>query len=200
VLEDDDAAAALERVRAVERATGPARRADARRVARADAHLRLGEDQRDPSHARLAVDCRVPPGLGETEALARIEEIVGRDGYRLEWTEQVIGNRSPFDSPLADFIRGWVAGQDPSAICVPTVILPGFTDSRTFRAPSRSAPPTASSRTASRRASRPTPWSTARMSGSTCATSSSRRPSSAISPAGCSADALTLARRMRERE
>jgi acetylornithine deacetylase/succinyl-diaminopimelate desuccinylase-like protein len=85
-----------------------------------------------PSQARLQVDCRVPPGLGEAEALARIEEVLGTDGYSLEWTEQVIGNRSPIDSPLTDFIRGWIAEQDPAATVVPTV-LPGFTDSRTFR-------------------------------------------------------------------
>jgi acetylornithine deacetylase/succinyl-diaminopimelate desuccinylase-like protein len=85
-----------------------------------------------PAEARLAVDCRVPPGLGEADALARIEEVVGTDGYRLEWTEQVIGNRSPIDSPMSAFIRGWIADQDPSASVVPTV-LPGFTDSRTFR-------------------------------------------------------------------
>ena len=54
-----------------------------------------------PSHARLAVDCRVPPGLGEEAALAAVEEVVGPPGpYRLEWTEQVTGNRSPIDSPI----------------------------------------------------------------------------------------------------
>jgi len=44
----------------------------------------------------------------------------------------VMGNRSPMDSPLAAFIRDWIAGQEPEAVCVPTA-LPGFTDSRTFR-------------------------------------------------------------------
>jgi acetylornithine deacetylase/succinyl-diaminopimelate desuccinylase-like protein len=34
---------------------------------------------------------------------------------------------------MADFIRAWIAEHDPGAICVPSV-LPGFTDSRTFRA------------------------------------------------------------------
>jgi acetylornithine deacetylase/succinyl-diaminopimelate desuccinylase-like protein len=43
-----------------------------------------------------------------------------------------MGNRSPIDSPLTDFIRSWIAERDPAALCVPTV-LPGFTDSRTFR-------------------------------------------------------------------
>jgi len=85
-----------------------------------------------PSQARLAVDCRVPAGLGVEAALEAIEEVVGPGPYRLEWTEQVMGNRSPIDSPMADFIRRWIGEQDSSAICVPTV-LPGFTDSRTFR-------------------------------------------------------------------
>ena len=87
-----------------------------------------------PSQARLAVDCRVPAGLGEQEALEAIHEVLGPPdgGYRLEWTEQVSGNRSPIDSPMADFIRTWISGQDPDALCAP-VVLPGFTDSRTFR-------------------------------------------------------------------
>jgi acetylornithine deacetylase/succinyl-diaminopimelate desuccinylase-like protein len=38
-----------------------------------------------PSQARIQVDCRVPPGLGRAQALAAVQEIVGRDGYRLEW-------------------------------------------------------------------------------------------------------------------
>ena len=85
-----------------------------------------------PATARLEVDCRVPPGLGEAETLARIHEVLGEDGYRLEWIEQVVGNRSPFDSELAGHIRRWVGEREPGATCVPTV-LPGFTDSRTFR-------------------------------------------------------------------
>jgi acetylornithine deacetylase/succinyl-diaminopimelate desuccinylase-like protein len=44
----------------------------------------------------------------------------------------VIGNQSPVDSPLMDVIKGWVASVEPEARVVPT-ILPGFTDSRTFR-------------------------------------------------------------------
>jgi acetylornithine deacetylase/succinyl-diaminopimelate desuccinylase-like protein len=131
-LEDGDAGAALERVRAV----------DPRLVAIVEPMLgvslsptRVFASEKInviPSRARLAVDCRVPPGLGEAEALVRIEEVVGRDGYRLEWTEQVVGNCSPIDSPVTEFIRAWVGERDPEATVVP-VILPGFTDSRTFR-------------------------------------------------------------------
>ena len=85
-----------------------------------------------PASAELRVDCRVPPGLGEAQALARIQEVLGEDGYRLEFIERVIGNASPVDSPLMDAIVGWVGEHDPGARVVPTA-LPGFTDSRTFR-------------------------------------------------------------------
>jgi acetylornithine deacetylase/succinyl-diaminopimelate desuccinylase-like protein len=85
-----------------------------------------------PSEALLQVDCRVPPGLDEEHALRRIREVIGDDGYKLEFSEKVIGNRSRYDTPFADDIRAWVAESDPEAICVPWV-LPGFTDSRTFR-------------------------------------------------------------------
>ncbi len=85
-----------------------------------------------PSRAEIAVDCRVPPGLGEDVARARIEEVLGTEGYRLEFAEQVVGNGSPVSSPLMDVIRDWVGEREPDATVVPT-ILPGFTDSRTWR-------------------------------------------------------------------
>ncbi len=86
-----------------------------------------------PSRAELKVDCRVPPGLGEEEVLRGIAEILGDDGFEVEFTERVVGNRSPADSPLMDAIRSWVSERDPEAEVVP-VVLPGFTDSRHFRA------------------------------------------------------------------
>jgi acetylornithine deacetylase/succinyl-diaminopimelate desuccinylase-like protein len=86
-----------------------------------------------PSHARLQVDCRTPPGMGEEQVLRRIHELLGGDGYALEFTEKVVGNASPVQSPLMDAIRGWIAREDPGARVVPTM-LPAFTDSRTFRA------------------------------------------------------------------
>jgi acetylornithine deacetylase/succinyl-diaminopimelate desuccinylase-like protein len=94
-----------------------------------------------PSQAELKVDCRVPPGLGEAEVLAGIEEVLGpghsgHDGsgaaWRIDFTERNVGNDSPVSSPLMDTIAGWIAEQDPGAEVVPTV-LPGFTDSRHFR-------------------------------------------------------------------
>ena len=85
-----------------------------------------------PSRAELQVDCRVPPGMGEAEARARIEELLGSDGYRLEFLEMVTGNRSPMESPLMDEIRGWLDEAVPDARLIP-LMLPGFTDSRWFR-------------------------------------------------------------------
>jgi acetylornithine deacetylase/succinyl-diaminopimelate desuccinylase-like protein len=102
-----------------------------------------------PSRAELKVDCRVPPGLGEPEVRRAIAEILGEPdrpgepagpgeaalpgGFRIDFTERVVGNRSPLDSPLMDAIATWVAARDPGAEVVP-VVLPGFTDSRHFRA------------------------------------------------------------------
>jgi acetylornithine deacetylase/succinyl-diaminopimelate desuccinylase-like protein len=86
-----------------------------------------------PSRAELKVDCRVPPGLGEKEVREGIAEVLGSDGdWRMEFTERVVGNRSPTESRLMDAITGWIAERDPGAEVVP-VILPGFTDSRHFR-------------------------------------------------------------------
>jgi acetylornithine deacetylase/succinyl-diaminopimelate desuccinylase-like protein len=85
-----------------------------------------------PARAQLHVDCRTPPGMGEEQVLRRVHEILGGDGYRIEFTEKVIGNASPAESPLMDALRGWIAREDPGARVVPTM-LPAFTDSRTFR-------------------------------------------------------------------
>jgi acetylornithine deacetylase/succinyl-diaminopimelate desuccinylase-like protein len=86
-----------------------------------------------PSTAELRVDCRVPPGLGEDEVLAAVGEILGEGFGRVSFTERVVGNRSPMHSPLMDAISDWISAHDAGAETVP-VILPGFTDSRHFRA------------------------------------------------------------------
>ena len=85
-----------------------------------------------PSQAELKIDCRVPPELGEEHARAKIQEVLGTDGFRLRFNETVVGNRSPIGGPLMDHIRDFVAREDPGATLAPTV-LPGFTDSRWFR-------------------------------------------------------------------
>jgi acetylornithine deacetylase/succinyl-diaminopimelate desuccinylase-like protein len=90
-----------------------------------------------PSRAELKVDCRVPPGLGEEEVRAGIAEVLGEPGdgtgpWRIEFSEQVIGNRSPVSSSLMDALGAWITARDPGSHVVP-VVLPGFTDSRHFR-------------------------------------------------------------------
>ncbi|MDQ6730532.1 MAG: M20/M25/M40 family metallo-hydrolase [Actinomycetota bacterium] len=87
-----------------------------------------------PSRAQVRVDCRVPPGLGEQAARARISQVLGdeSDAFSIEFTEQVVGNQSPVSSELMRAIERWVAVNDPGAGAVP-VILPGFSDSRWFR-------------------------------------------------------------------
>jgi acetylornithine deacetylase/succinyl-diaminopimelate desuccinylase-like protein len=107
-----------------------------------------------PSSAELKVDCRVPPGLGEEQVQRGIAEVLGPASsapanaatsgtdpqsaspgadWRIDFTERIEGNRSPIESRLMEAIAGWVAEHDPGADVVP-VILPGFTDSRHFRA------------------------------------------------------------------
>ncbi|HUB73936.1 MAG TPA: M20/M25/M40 family metallo-hydrolase [Solirubrobacteraceae bacterium] len=106
-----------------------------------------------PSRAELRVDCRVPPGLGESDVRDGLAEVLGApapgegasvpgeaDGagggdappWQIEFTERVVGNRSPLRSPLMDAISTWIGEHDPGAAVVP-VALPGFTDSRHFR-------------------------------------------------------------------
>jgi acetylornithine deacetylase/succinyl-diaminopimelate desuccinylase-like protein len=85
-----------------------------------------------PAHAELRVDGRVPPGLDGELTMRRIREVLPDTGVEIEFSEQVVGNASPAESPLMDAIAGWLAEEDPGAEAVPTV-LPAFTDSRTFR-------------------------------------------------------------------
>jgi acetylornithine deacetylase/succinyl-diaminopimelate desuccinylase-like protein len=85
-----------------------------------------------PSRAELKVDCRVPPGLGEPEVRRGLAEVLGQEGFDVDFTERVVGNRSALESPLMATISQWISERDPGAEVLP-VILPGFTDSRHFR-------------------------------------------------------------------
>ena len=87
-----------------------------------------------PAHAEFTVDCRLPPGLGRSVAEQRAQELIGDGGeLELEFAEAIVGNRSPVASPLMDAIAAWLGEADPAAEAVP-VVMPGFTDSRWFRA------------------------------------------------------------------
>src|SRR5262245_48709293 len=85
-----------------------------------------------PSEAEALIDCRVPPGYGEDEALRQLQALIGEGDYEVEFSEAVVGNSSPVESPLADAIAEWVAEVDPAASLAPTV-MPGFSDSNPFR-------------------------------------------------------------------
>jgi acetylornithine deacetylase/succinyl-diaminopimelate desuccinylase-like protein len=85
-----------------------------------------------PAHAHLKVDCRVPPGDGEDAVREALAGIVGDGDWTLSFDEQVVGNRSPAESPLMDAIRSFIEREDPGAV-VAASGLPGFTDSRWFR-------------------------------------------------------------------
>jgi len=89
-----------------------------------------------PSRAEALIDCRVPPGGGPDDVRAVLGDVLGPLADRIEvdfeGQEQVIGNRSPVDSPLAEAIAAWLAEADSDAVLVPTV-MPGFSDSHPFR-------------------------------------------------------------------
>jgi acetylornithine deacetylase/succinyl-diaminopimelate desuccinylase-like protein len=85
-----------------------------------------------PAEAETLIDCRVPPGFGEDEARRQLVALIGEGDYAIEFTEAVIGNRSPMASPLADAISEWLSEADPGAELAPTV-MPGFSDSNWFR-------------------------------------------------------------------
>jgi acetylornithine deacetylase/succinyl-diaminopimelate desuccinylase-like protein len=131
---DLDPEAILDRIRATEPRLAPMVEATMRVTA---VPTRISASEKInviPAHAALQVDCRVPPGMGADVTTRRLEEMLGTgNGLELEYTEQVMGNRSAIDSPLMDAIRGWLADREPAAEAVPTV-LPAFTDSRWFRA------------------------------------------------------------------
>ena len=87
-----------------------------------------------PSRAELHVDCRVPPELGTDHALSALAEIMGDDGYQVEFADDVVaGNRSPIDTPLMDSIRRFIAREDAGATVAP-MVFPGFSDSHWWRA------------------------------------------------------------------
>jgi len=63
---------------------------------------------------------------------AGIAEVLGDDGFRIDFTERVVGNHSPLRSTLMEHISAWASERDPGAEVVP-FMLPGFSDSRHFR-------------------------------------------------------------------
>jgi len=86
-----------------------------------------------PAHAEIKVDCRVLPESDRDHALARVREVIGDGPFDVSFDETVVGNRSPADTGLMRAIQAFVEREDPGAKAVP-VLLPGFSDSRWWRA------------------------------------------------------------------
>ncbi len=88
-----------------------------------------------PSRCTVQVDCRVPPGFGADHARQRVAELIGSEGeggYQLEFTDDIVGNSSPLEGPLAQALRDFAERTDTGATLLP-VVLPGFSDSHWFR-------------------------------------------------------------------
>jgi acetylornithine deacetylase/succinyl-diaminopimelate desuccinylase-like protein len=86
-----------------------------------------------PATAELQIDCRAPVGFDVHDVRARLEQLIGRDGYTLSWDRAVPGNRSPADTPLMEHIRAALAIRDPAAVVAPR-LFSAFSDSHWFRA------------------------------------------------------------------
>ncbi|HYN51682.1 MAG TPA: M20/M25/M40 family metallo-hydrolase [Thermoleophilaceae bacterium] len=86
-----------------------------------------------PARAELDVDCRVPPEQGEEHVREALRAVLGDDDFQVEFSDTVVGNRSPADSALMDTISAFVEREDPGAAVAPMVMW-GFSDSRWWRA------------------------------------------------------------------
>jgi acetylornithine deacetylase/succinyl-diaminopimelate desuccinylase-like protein len=87
-----------------------------------------------PSHAEVLIDCRVPPSMDESDALARAKSVIGElpEDVEIAFTETAHGNRSPSSSPLFDAIEATIGELDPGSALVP-IVMAGFSDSTWFR-------------------------------------------------------------------
>jgi acetylornithine deacetylase/succinyl-diaminopimelate desuccinylase-like protein len=85
-----------------------------------------------PAKAVIDVDCRIPPGLGEEDVLAAVDQVLGEGDYEFDFIEVIPGNRSAAGGELWDAISEWLPSEDPEGETIP-VMLPGYTDSVAFR-------------------------------------------------------------------
>jgi acetylornithine deacetylase/succinyl-diaminopimelate desuccinylase-like protein len=132
---DGDLAGAVERIRAVEPRLA-AQLDPTLHVTIAPTMIRASAKENViPSRCTVQVDCRVPPGLGAEHVRSRVEELIGSEregGYALEFSDEIVGNSSPLEGPLAQALRDFAERTDPGAELLP-IVLPGFTDSHWFR-------------------------------------------------------------------
>jgi len=87
-----------------------------------------------PQRVEISVDCRIPVGCGEAEVSAEVEAaLAGVDAkWDLEWLGTVLGNASPYPSPLGDAIGRTLTRLVPEAALAPMHCV-GFADSNYFR-------------------------------------------------------------------
>jgi acetylornithine deacetylase/succinyl-diaminopimelate desuccinylase-like protein len=132
---DGDLEAALERVRAVEPRLA-AQLDPTLHVTLAPTMIRASAKENViPSRCTVQVDCRVPPGLGAEHVRRRVEALIGSEhesGYKLEFSDDVVGNSSPLEGPLARALADFAERTDAGSELLP-IVLPGFTDSHWFR-------------------------------------------------------------------
>ena len=64
----------------------------------------------------------MPPDLGEEAARAAIRAALGDDGYELSFHDEVVGNRSPADTPLMETIRRFIRREDAGARVAPLIM------------------------------------------------------------------------------
>ena len=89
-----------------------------------------------PAHAKVLVDCRVPPEMTQADVRERVGPILGAagesDDVAIEFVEDAVGNRSPSSTPLAEAIAATMEELDPGCGLVP-IVMAGFSDSHWFR-------------------------------------------------------------------
>ena len=85
-----------------------------------------------PAVCEVTVDCRLLPGQTQAEAEEVLRDVLGADGYELEWIQAQGGTRSPLETPLWEAVAAFVAEEEPGAQAVP-ISVAGFTDSHWVR-------------------------------------------------------------------
>jgi acetylornithine deacetylase/succinyl-diaminopimelate desuccinylase-like protein len=85
-----------------------------------------------PSLCEVVVDCRLLPGQTQGEVEPLLREVLGEDGYDLEWIEGQGGTRSELGGALWQAIDRFVTQIEPEATLLP-VCVAGFTDSHWLR-------------------------------------------------------------------
>jgi len=87
-----------------------------------------------PSHAEVAVDCRILPQQTPADVQAAVTAALAPlgDGWEFAWVDVTNGNESPAPTPLSESLERVLRRAAPRARLAP-LYLSGFTDSRWFR-------------------------------------------------------------------